>query len=224
MPTYSATVFPDVARDAECHQRMQEQLQELGNGYVRMLQLLENHQASPVQAVFVEGTGWCYESACQETANAAAREAARWRDSRAFRQFLEGRPKTRVPGHCPTEIPCAYTEFKSSVSPANPHEDRYCRAHTPGPWGLTDTDPIPEAATVVVGGADKEIAWVLRRDVTDPNEVEANARLIAKAPALLDFVHEAALLLARLLPLRASYVSTLHEKAKTLLAGTVRND
>ena len=61
------------------------------------------------------------------------------------------------------------------------------KKHTPGPWGLSDSTPIPEAYTAVVStDPECEIAWVMMRDVDDPEQLEANARLIAAAPMLLE--------------------------------------
>ena len=50
--------------------------------------------------------------------------------------------------------------------------------HTPGPWTYTGFD-------IVSDSANKYVATPIQRKGTTPEEVNANARLIASAPALL---------------------------------------
>lgn len=60
--------------------------------------------------------------------------------------------------------------------------------HTPGPWGLEDRDD--GASGYILRGADGDLIEYIERsrymhDIADP-EQEANARLIAAAPELLE--------------------------------------
>ena len=68
----------------------------------------------------------------------------------------------------------AITEVPASTRPA----------HTPGPW-----DVEPKGSRHFVDGADGlTVAYLDRAGVRERSEIEANARLIAAAPTMFDYL------------------------------------